>query len=426
MNKIIIALLIFFTSSALWAQPIRLVFWHAMAGSLGQEVKSLANEFNKSQNEYVIEPVYKGDYIETLTSFAAAFRAHKAPNIVQIFEVGTAIMLSPPGVIKPVEELMQEQRLRLPEKDFIQSVRQFYSRDGKLMAMPFNLSVPVIFYNADLLAKLGYTSSNFPKTWDQMEVLAKRIKTAGYSCAYTTAYPGWVLFESYMAINGLPITSAKDPFKVAYETPALERHFQRLQNWHQLGYFRYGGRVDEATIFFTSGVCPLFSQSSGAYNSLASLVPFHIGVAALPLDTKVSAIRHANVAGGGALWVVSGQTPEQYRGIAEFFVFLAQAKIQKQWHEHTGYIPIGLTGIYSEIIAQSKQPILQLAQKDLNDAQQAASLKYLGPQNQIRSINDEVLEGLFAGLLNANQAMHESVRRSDQILMRFKKNSMGH
>ena len=48
-----------------------------MAGSLGEEVKSLTQAFNQSQNKFLIKPVYKGDYIETLTSFAASFRAHR-------------------------------------------------------------------------------------------------------------------------------------------------------------------------------------------------------------------------------------------------------------------------------------------------------------------------------------------------------------
>ncbi len=164
--------------------------------------------------------------------------------------------------------------------------------------------------------------------------MAEKIKKAGYDCTYTTAYPGWVLFESFLAIHGLPITQG-NPARAAFHTPQLMAHFQRLKRWHDLHYFRYGGRVDDATILFTSSVCPLFSQSSGAYNSLSALVPFHLGVATMPLDTGASPIRHANVAGGAALWAVGGQTEEQYRGIARFFAFIAKPEVQKRWHEHT-------------------------------------------------------------------------------------------
>jgi sn-glycerol 3-phosphate transport system substrate-binding protein len=415
-------LIVLFFSFSLRAEPMELIFWHGMAGHLGDEVRLLVDAFNSSQTEYRVKAIYKGDYVETLTSFAAAFRAHQAPSIVQVFEVGTAMMLSPQGIIKPVDDLMSEQGLSLPKEDFIASVREFYSRDEKLMAMPFNLSAPILYYNKDLLAKVGYKDSNFPSTWAQMETLAQTIKKAGYDCTYTTAYPGWILFESYLAIHGLPLTQDK-PVRAAFDTPAMLKHMKRLKRWHQLGYFRYAGRVDDGTIFFTSGRCPLFSQSSGAYMSLSALVPFKLGVALMPLDAQASSFRHANIAGGAALWVVNGQTQAQYKGVARFLAFIAKPKTQQTWHEHTGYLPIGLKGVYANIPRSSPHPVLALAQKDLEERDSGISLKQLGPQNQIRGINDEVLEALFAGLLNSRQAMNESVARSNHVLLRFARNT---
>lgn len=422
MKKLILFLCALICALPIHAKRIELVLWHAMAGHLGDEVRLLADDFNQSQNDYFIKPVYKGSYVETITSFSAAFRAHQPPAMVQIFEVGTAIMSSPKGVIKPVDELIQEQGMTLPKDDFIQSVREFYSRNGKLMALPFNLSAPILYYNQDILAQLGYSSTNFPKTWDEMELLAQKVKKAGYQCTYTTAYPGWVLFESFLAIHGLPLTQGK-PVRVVFDTPQLVSHFERLKRWHSQRYFRYAGRGDDATVLFTSGVCPLFSQSSGAYNSLAELVHFRLGVASMPLDTQVSKVRHANVAGGAALWAVAGQTKEQYKGIAQFFAFIALPKTQQRWHEHTGYLPLGLQGSYAPILQTSHHPTLLLAQTDLTSTVLETPLKYYGPQNQIRSINDEVLEAMFAGQMSPEQAVHEASARANHALLRFSRNT---
>ncbi|QMT59330.1 extracellular solute-binding protein [Legionella sp. PC997] len=424
MKKILLYLFIIFSTFSVQAKRVELMFWHGMAGHLGEEVRLLADEFNHSQSQYTIKPVYKGNYVETLTSFAAAFRAHHPPAIVQIFEVGTAIMESPEGVIKPVDELMQEQGISLPKEDFIPSIREFYSKNGHLMALPFNLSVATLYYNLDVLAKVGYSQANFPRTWGEMEVLAKKLKKAGYDCTYTTAYPGWVLFESFLAIHGLPLTQ-DNPVRAVYVTPQLVRHFERLQRWYSLHYFRYAGRVDDATILFTSGVCPLFSQSSGAYNSLSALVPFHIGIASMPLDTSVSQVRHANVAGGAALWAVAGQSETHYKGIAQFFAFIAKPEIQKRWHEQTGYLPIGLQGIYADILQSSTHPTLLMARTDLTGEVSEKPLPRFGPQNQIRGINDEVLEAMFAGLLSPKEALHESAVRTDHVLWRFARNTKG-
>ncbi|MEZ9890148.1 sn-glycerol-3-phosphate ABC transporter substrate-binding protein, partial [Vibrio breoganii] len=50
-------------------------WWHAMGGALGQKVNEIAADFNASQSEYEIKPVFKGSYAETMTGAIAAFRA---------------------------------------------------------------------------------------------------------------------------------------------------------------------------------------------------------------------------------------------------------------------------------------------------------------------------------------------------------------
>ncbi len=69
-------------------------WWHAMGGALGETVNDIAAGFNRSQNDYVIKAVYKGNYTETMTAGIAAFRSGKPPHIMQVFEVGTATMMA--------------------------------------------------------------------------------------------------------------------------------------------------------------------------------------------------------------------------------------------------------------------------------------------------------------------------------------------
>ncbi|MDP1614272.1 MAG: extracellular solute-binding protein, partial [Methylococcales bacterium] len=202
MLNYVLALLLIWFPCFLFAAPKDIIFWHSMAGQLGEEVARLTQQFNNSQTEYRVKPIYKGDYAESLTSFAAAFRAKHPPQLIQVFEVGTSVMRSPAGIVKPVDVLMAEQGMSLPKTQFFSAVLDRYSDKGVLLAMPFNISVPVLFYNADALAKLGVSSQSFPRTWDALEVLAKRLHDAGFSCAYTTAYPGWILIESYLALHG--------------------------------------------------------------------------------------------------------------------------------------------------------------------------------------------------------------------------------
>jgi sn-glycerol 3-phosphate transport system substrate-binding protein len=419
MKQLLYCLLLLF-AFPLHAKAIEIVMWYSLAGHLGAEIRHLVDNFNLQQQDYFIKLVYKGEYTEALTSFAAAFRAHKAPALMQVFEVGTTAMLHPQGIIKPVDELMKEEGLSLPKDSFLATLRSFYSEQNRLMAMPFNTSIPVIYYNADALAQVGYSADNFPQTWQDLEILAHKLKKKGAACVYTTAYPAWIQIEAFSAIHGLPMI---DSSRAAYNNEAIVRHVKRLKDWQKRGYFEYGGRTSDATVLFTSGRCPLFSQSSGSYNSLSQLVKFKLGVANLPLDITVSITRHNNVAGGAALWVIAGQDPKIYRGIALFFAYLANPQIQQRWHLQTGYLPLGLTGSYAALAEGSRHPILMLTQAELTHVEMTHASLHAGPQNLIRIINDEALEAVFAGMKIPQKALDEAVARANYALLRFARNT---
>lgn len=387
-----------------------------MAGQLGEEVRAITDQFNLRQSNYVIKPIYKGNYIESLTSFAAAFRAQQPPNLIQVFEVGAPVMLFPKGVVKSAEQLAREQGINLPKKDFFTAVRNHYSDHDQLMAMPFNVSLPILFYNADVLKTIGISAINFPRTWIDLEFLLKKLNKAGYPCGYTTAYPAWVLIESYSALNGLNSDLAERREDV------LTAHIKRMRRWQQHHYFEYGGRIDDATVLFTSGRCPLFSQSSGAFESLSQLVPFHLGVAPMPLDSEVSTVRHNNVVGGAAIWIVAGQTSETERGIVQFLSFLAEQNRQQSWYEHTGYLPLAST-IRQGAHKERPSSILEIAALDLENNEEPFKDLQQVPKNQIRNINDEMLEAVFSGILSPEEGIKKAFSRIQQATSRFKKNT---
>lgn len=406
-------------AAVLEAKPVPIILWHSLAGHLGVEFLNLIKQFNNEQQAFIIQPVYKGEYTETLTSFAAAFQAKQPPAIVQVFEVGITSLLKPKGIIKPVSRLFIEQKLKLPTKNFFLGVKNFYSEDKKLMAMPFNTSVPVIFYNQDALSQLGY--ARFPSTWQEFEILAHKLKQVGFSCAYTTAYPAWIQIESFSAIHNLPLIDSKKGTAV-FNNKAVINHLKRLRNWQQQHLFEYGGRASDATILFTSGRCPVLSQSSGSYKSLTQLVKFHVGVAPMPLDLSVSERRHNNVIGGAALWAVSSQNELTNKGIAQFFFFLARPDVQAFWHINTGYLPLGLTGVYSKI-AKKNNPILNIAEMDLMNETDKIKENHLSPYHLIREINDKTLEAIFAGMKTPKQAIDDAVKESNYAILRFRRNT---
>ncbi len=49
----------------------------------------------------------------------------------------------------------------------------------KVYALPFAISLPIVYVNLDLLKQAGGDPANLPKTWDELIPLAKKIKALG-------------------------------------------------------------------------------------------------------------------------------------------------------------------------------------------------------------------------------------------------------
>src|SRR3954469_8725939 len=77
-------------------------WWHSMTAVNGEWVNDLAKDFNASQKEYKAVPPLQGSHDDAVTAAMAAFRAGNAPNILQVFEVGTATMMASKGAVVPV------------------------------------------------------------------------------------------------------------------------------------------------------------------------------------------------------------------------------------------------------------------------------------------------------------------------------------
>ena len=172
---------------------VEIQWWHAMGGANGERVDKIAADFNASQSDYLIKPVFKGSYAETMTAAIAAFRARQQPHIVQVFEVGTATMMSAKGAIYPVFQLMADAGEPFEQSAYLPAVVSYYTTpDNQMLSMPFNSSTPVLWYNKTAFAKAGLDPDTPPATWPELEEAAKKLQAAGIPCGFTTAWESWV------------------------------------------------------------------------------------------------------------------------------------------------------------------------------------------------------------------------------------------
>src|SRR3954468_4524798 len=188
-----------FAATAAQAQT-EIQWWHSMGGALGDKVNDLASKFNATQKDYKVVPVFKGSYPESMTAAIAAYRAGNAPHILQVFEVGTATMMSAKGAIVPVYKLMKDADEPFNPKGYLGPVSGYYTDSkGQMLSMPFNSSTVVFYVNKDAFKKAGLDPNKPPKTWKEVVAASEKLKASGQACAYTTSWPSWVHVENFSA-----------------------------------------------------------------------------------------------------------------------------------------------------------------------------------------------------------------------------------
>ena len=406
-------------------------FWHSMTGAAGTQVAKLASRFNASQPFYRVVPVYKGDYEQALAAGIAALRTRAAPHIIQVFDAGTATIMTARRALKPLYRLMAEAGEKLDSSAYMPAVSSSYADSrGRLLSLPFNSSTAVFFYNKDIFLKAGIDPRWAPRTWLDVQAAAEKIRDSDAApCAYTTGWQSWILVENLSAWHNEPLATRGNGFggagaKLNFNGELLIRHIGLMSSWLKSGLFTYAGRANEGETKFASGECAMITTSSVAYTTLAKSAPFTFAVSALPYYEEFKNAPYNSIIRGASLWVPAGKKKSEYKGIAKFFSFLTRPDIQADWDNQTGYLPNTLAA-YRLIKTQGyydRNPGADIAVEQMSRKVRPYSRGVrLVNFPRIRAVIDEELEAVWHQAKTPKDALDSAVARGNELLRHFER-----
>lgn len=152
------------------AETTQLTWWHSMSGAGEKAINQLASDFNASHPDIQVKPIYQGKYDESLNKLKASMGSDSGPDIIQVYEIGSKFMIDS-GMITPVQQFIDKDQFDLSQLE--PNIIRYYTIDGKLNAMPFNTSNPILYYNKDMFKAAGLDPENPPKTYEEFEQAAK-------------------------------------------------------------------------------------------------------------------------------------------------------------------------------------------------------------------------------------------------------------
>jgi sn-glycerol 3-phosphate transport system substrate-binding protein len=329
---------------------------------------------------------------------------------------------------------MKETGVAFDPAAYLPSVAGYYSLpDGRMMAMPFNSSTTIMFYNKDAFKKAGLDPNKPPQTWADLRAAAQKIRAANASpCGFTTAWPTWAQFEQFSAIHNVPLATKANGLagldaELKINSPLHVRHVQTLIDMQKEGSFKYGGRDAAGDALFPSGECAIIHASSGLRARIAREAKFEWGAAMLPYYQGTPDAPKNSIIGGAAFWVMTSPTrkSEEYKAVAEFFRFISRPEVVAKWHTDTGFLPVTFAG-YERVKASgfyqqnpgTDIPFLQMTRTPTTENSKGLRL---GNMPEIRNIIQEELEKAFQGQQTAQQALDNAVQRGNVVLRNFER-----
>ena len=414
------------TSSASYAAT-DISWWHAMGGRLGEVVVDIANGYNASQDACKITPVFKGTYEETLTAGIAAFRAGEQPNVLQVFDAGAATIIGAKGAVIPAQDILENAGVAFDIEDYIDGVRYFYAdSDGKMIGMPFNSSTPILYTNEEALKKAGVEA---PKTWEEFQEIAPKLKEAGYVPLAQSHLP-WIFTENFKSRHNLQFATNNNGYDGAKDTKLvfgdpIKNHFTAVKGWLDDGLFGYYGTGwgDNQTPF-NEGKVAMWLGSSGSFGGISKTVEFPFSATYLPYWDAVDGAGTGTFIGGAALFSMAGKPDDENKCVASFFQYLTSPEVQYMWHKETGYVPI--TNAAYELAKKdgyyNEAPAAEIGIKQLTLPGGDWTKGYrMGFYVQIRDVMNREYGKIMSGETSVEDAFKTIEADGNKLLERFSK-----
>lgn len=432
---LVIVLTFLLSFSAAAQEPVTIEFWHAMGGYNGEVVNNLVEKFNQSQDEVRVEAQNTGSYSDTLTKTQAAVKSGSAPHIIQIYEIGTQVMVDS-GIIIPVEELGREVA---NDKDFdwgkfLVPVSNYYNVNGKMQSMPFNSSTPILYYNKDAFEEAGLDPNQPPKTFAELKEYARKLTVRNEDgeverYGFTLGIVGW--FVEQMMANQDALLVNNDNGRSGRATESyLDREpaVRFIELWKEMvdeGIMLNPGRGwDGAKQAFLSGRAAMMIESTAQVTNFSQNAEndgYELGTGFLPRPEGVD--RGGVIIGGASLWAVADHPQEELKAAWKFLSFLSEQEQQVYWFENTGYFPVTKAAVEHEMNSQffteSPNHLTAFLQLLLSKKSATTQGALIGTFPEVRQIVEEAIEKTLQGDMTAQEAMDEAASRVDRSLEQY-------
>jgi len=332
-------------NNPLYTKPtenVHLTIWYAVSGVTAEKLEALVNEYVAANPNVTVELSYAGSYADAANKISANLLTNTAPDV--------ALTTAAPMFTGDRGDYTLEALIQDPAFDaagIYDGVWDYAEWQGRVCALPYGISVPVLYYNKTIAADMGLDlEANPPKTWDELYAIAEKAVADGKAVnGFDVNDVAW-LFKSMLAQNGNSIIEADgDDITPIYNEPeAVEvAEFWQKLTANGLMPVDQHGNADKnfqggQTLFLVSS-----SVRLARWAGVEGIADF--GCLPLPSFAQESA-----ALGGNHLVVFPNGDDVKLAAAWDLLKFLMSPEKHTEFAIETGYLPIYAAAMETEYV----------------------------------------------------------------------------
>jgi multiple sugar transport system substrate-binding protein len=208
---------------------------------------------------------------------------------------------------------------------------------GKLYGLPFAVSTPVLYVNADLVRKAGLDPAALPKTWPELIAAGQKIQ-AGAETRATGFYYQWDQTGNWL-LQSLVTSRAGHMLKpdgctVAFDDDAGMWALKTLESFGKSGMPNFG--INQARQSFVAGSVAILVDSTSYVAAADRQIGhrFDFNTVAFPLSAP-----EGKLPAGGNVAMIFAKDAERQKAAWEYVKFVTGPIGQTLMVNYTGYMP---------------------------------------------------------------------------------------
>lgn len=318
---------------------VEIEYWHINSQSFGgPAVAELIKMFNeKNPDIKVTEKFHPNVYTGLMQNLQAALAAGKPPAVAQIGYNYVEYAASS----FPFFSMEDAAKLDPADKDylthFFPNILALAQVKGKQVGLPYSVSNPVMYINADLVAKAGLDPNIPPKTWKELQDAARIVKekTGAIGLYVQEAGDNWTQ-QGLMESNGARMLKQEDgKYKAAFNVPQSIAVYQDLANMILKEKTAIHATTEEGFQAFAAGKVAYYIGTIARRAAVESSAKFKVSGAPFPVFGDNT---RRIPAGGNSLFIFA-KDPAQQKAAWKFIKFLNSPEALAVWIKGTGYLP---------------------------------------------------------------------------------------